>query len=180
MDNCPPILIENACGKGIATLMTAWDYPGAESLRNLFKVILKAILSAEQRKARIKVIGNDKIRYAIYPENGLDTLYILNTDYNHKNIVTVCNNDIALEIKVNSCEMRTVYISDGFICSPCDNTIALEEHQLNENKYHLFFKGTGSHGIEWSVRNDVGSIWVNHTQLNLNTHDEHFITNHEI
>lgn len=178
MDHCPPILVENQYGKGIATLMTAWDYPGAESLRNLFKIILKSILSAEQRKSRIQVIGNDKIRYAVYPENGLDTLYILNTDYNHKHIVTVKINDMEMQIETDSCDMRVVYGSDKFICSPCDKSIALDHHRINENCCQLYYNSSGSHMIEWVVKKDMKEIFINDQQLDIPSCNELFISTH--
>jgi hypothetical protein len=163
-ENRPPILTEYACGKGTATLLTAWDYPGAESLRRLFKTILKSILSGEQRKARVQVIGDDKIRYGVYRQDGFFAVYILNTDYNRPGKVSVCFNDMRLEIEVNSCDMRIAYLTDDFICSPCDNRIALEDIRTDNNRYHLNFNASGSHELEWMQKSSASSVTVNGIQ----------------
>lgn len=180
MDNCPPILVENTYGKGTATLLTAWEYPGADSLRKLFKTILKSILSGEQRKADVKVIGNDKIRYGVYPGNGLDTLYILNTDYNNMNKAHIRYKGIDLELEVDSCEIRAVYMTDRFICSPIDNKMALDDIRLSQKDcINLIFKGSGSRLLEWALKDTAAGISVNHEQIINIQGDEHFVTMHQ-
>ncbi len=73
-----PAVIENKVGDGVATLVSSINYPGHPALTPLYTALVKEILSSGIRRADLKVIGSDRVRYALY-EGG--ELYLLNTDY---------------------------------------------------------------------------------------------------
>lgn len=62
--------------------MASSEYPGAAEIYPLYKIMVKAILAASHRTADIKVIGSDKIRFAVYEDEEKYKVYILNTDFN--------------------------------------------------------------------------------------------------
>lgn len=113
-EESPALMIENKYGKGYATLLTTWEYPGAKGLEKFVKVLLKEIIRAEHQDTDIKVIGSDKIQYAVYSNNDTDktyTVYLLNTDYNVPASAKVIRNGMKeKEIKIGPCEFSVVQI----------------------------------------------------------------------
>ena len=112
-ENSPAILIENKYGKGYASLITTWEYPGAKSLEKFVKVLLKEIIHGEYQNTDLKVIGSDKIQYAVYRNNDADntyTVYLLNTDYNVPAHARVVRNGLEKEIKLDPCEFFVIQI----------------------------------------------------------------------
>ena len=65
------------------------EYPGNPAVFPLYKIMTKAILAASHRNSDLKVIGSDKIRFAMYEDEKIYKLYIFNSDFNHKQRVTV-------------------------------------------------------------------------------------------
>jgi len=84
-----PIITEHKYGKGNVIFMATSEYPGAPEVFPLYKIMTKAILSASHRTADLKVIGSDKIRYAMFEDEEKYKLYILNSDYNFEQKVRV-------------------------------------------------------------------------------------------
>ena len=84
-----PIITENKVGDGHVIFMANSEYPGAPQIFPLYKLMVKQILAASHRNAEIKVLGSDKLRFAVYENDEIYKLYILNTDYNVKNFVRV-------------------------------------------------------------------------------------------
>ena len=55
----------------------------------LYKIMVKQILAASQRNCELKVIGSDKLRYAMFEDENMYKLYIFNSDFNVKQFVKV-------------------------------------------------------------------------------------------
>ena len=75
-----PVMTEYALGKGFATCVTLWGYPGCTGLRDFFTDVLKCINAGEMTHP-VKVCASDKIRYAVYEDEKKYTLFFLNTDF---------------------------------------------------------------------------------------------------
>ena len=84
-----PIVTENKYGDGHVIFMASSEYPGAPEVFPLYKMMTKAILSASHRTADLKVIGSDKIRFAMFEDDEKYKLYVLNSDYNFEQKVRV-------------------------------------------------------------------------------------------
>ena len=75
-----PVMTEYALGKGFASCVTLWGYPGSTGIRAFFTDILKCINAGEMTHP-VKVCASDKMRYAVYEEEESYTLFFLNTDF---------------------------------------------------------------------------------------------------
>ena len=84
-----PVVTENKVGKGNVIFMATSEYPGAPQVYPLYKMIVKAMLTASHRISDLKVIGSDKIRFAMYEDEEKYKLYVFNTDYNFEQKVRV-------------------------------------------------------------------------------------------
>ena len=109
-DESPALLIENKYGKGNASLITSWEYPGAKGLEKFVRLLLKAIIHGEQQETDVRIIGNDKIYYAVYQNSNDHIVYLLNTDYNVPTFAKVMYKGIEKEVKIEPCELSTVHI----------------------------------------------------------------------
>ena len=97
-----PIVTENKYGDGNVIFMATSEYPGAPEVFPLYKIIVKALLAASHRTSDLKVIGSDKIRFAMYEDDEKYKLYLLNTDYNKRQFVTVIFRDDEREVLIDS------------------------------------------------------------------------------
>jgi len=77
-----PLITEHKYGEGNVIFMATSEYPGASEVYPLYKIMVKAILAASHRTSDLKVIGSDKLRFAMYEGEDTYKLYILNTDFN--------------------------------------------------------------------------------------------------
>ena len=89
-------------GGGNVIFMATSEYPGAPEVFPLYKIIVKALLAASHRTSDLKVIGSDKIRFAMYEDDEKYKLYLLNTDYNKRQFVTVIFRDDEREVLIDS------------------------------------------------------------------------------
>lgn len=76
-----PVLTANKVGKGQALLLNSPECPGHHGLKRLYTDLIAFIMAAHQ-DPDLQVETSDKVRYAVYQEDGQRTLYLLNTDYN--------------------------------------------------------------------------------------------------
>lgn len=74
----PAAVVENRVGDGVATLVTALDYPGHPAVFPLYRVLVRELITASARAAEVRVISSDRLRYSVYPDG---KMYLLNTDY---------------------------------------------------------------------------------------------------
>ena len=65
-------------------------------------MMVKQILAASHRTADIKVIGSDKIRFAVYEDERKYKLYVFNSDYNMKQFVKVIFKGEEKELLIDS------------------------------------------------------------------------------
>ena len=75
-----PVMTEYALGKGFASCVTLWGYPGSTGIRDFFTDLLKCINAGEMTHP-VKVCAPDKMRYAVYEDEDNYTLFFLNTDF---------------------------------------------------------------------------------------------------
>ncbi len=77
-----PLVTENKYGKGNVIFMANSEYPGAPAVFPLYKMMVKNILSASHRTSDLKVLGSDKLRFAMFEDEKKYKLYVFNSDYN--------------------------------------------------------------------------------------------------
>lgn len=76
---CPETaVVEHRCGKGYTVLLTTLEHPGNHAMYPLYKTVLRVLLNAYHQNCDIKVLGSDKLKFAVYEG---DVVYVLNTDY---------------------------------------------------------------------------------------------------
>ena len=100
--NITPIITENKVGNGNVIFMANSFYPGNPAVFPLYKIIVKAVLAASHRTCDLKVIGNDKLRFAAFEDDKLLKVYVLNSDFNSKNFVKVIYKEEETERIVDS------------------------------------------------------------------------------
>ena len=103
-----PVVTENKLGAGNVIFMANSEYPGAPEVFPLYKIMVKAALAASHKNANIKVIGCEKIRFAVYEDEKIYKVYILNTDFNSKQFVRLIYNGEEREIVVDSLGLYVV------------------------------------------------------------------------
>ncbi len=100
-----PLLIENKLGKGVASLVTGINYPGNPALYPLYRALVREWISSSSRNSGIKVIGSDRLRYAVYEG---DKIYLLNTDYDMPITVKIIKDNKETLVSLESLELKTV------------------------------------------------------------------------
>jgi len=103
-----PFITENKLGKGNVIFMANSEYPGDSAVFPIYKVMVKAALAASHRNADLKVIGSDKIRFAMYEDEEKYKLYVFNSDYNMKQFVKVIFKGEEKELIVDSVGLEIV------------------------------------------------------------------------
>ena len=103
-----PIVTEHKWGEGNVIFMANSEYPGAPEVFPLYKMMVKAILAASHRTADLKVIGSDKLRFAMFEDGEKYKLYILNTDFNQKQFVTVIFKGETRELLIDSVGLEII------------------------------------------------------------------------
>ena len=109
--NLIPVVTENKVGCGNVIFMGNSEYPGAREVFNLYKIMVKAALAASHRNSDLKVIGSDKIRFAMYEDDEKYKLYVFNSDYNMKQFVKVIFSGAEKEILLDSCALEIIEYS---------------------------------------------------------------------
>ena len=93
---------------GNVIFMANSEYPGDSAVFPIYKVMVKAALAASHRNADLKVIGSDKIRFAMYEDEEKYKLYVFNSDYNMKQFVKVIFKGEEKELIVDSVGLEIV------------------------------------------------------------------------
>lgn len=161
-----PIMVENSVGKGKAFLITTWCYPGESGMKPFMKEILRDISIGEQ--GDIKLSGSDRIRYAVYEEGGLRTIYLLNTDFEapqKTNLHIKKGTFPGISLKEN--ELRIVYWRGKLVISPEDKSVHVESIEKRKNGYLVSLKGSGEQVIEmyYLGKRVPGKVEVNGRQV---------------
>ena len=85
------------------------EYPGDPAIFPLYRLMVKAALSASHRTSDIKVVGSDKLRFAVYDGGDFYKVYIFNSDFNFEQRARVIyNGKIIADKTVNSVELEIV------------------------------------------------------------------------
>ena len=105
-----PVLTENKYGDGYVMFMANSEYPGAPEIYPLYKMVVKQILSASHRTADVKVIGSDKLRFAVYDNEDSYKVYIFNSDFNIESKAIVLYKDQRIEKMIDSVGLEIIEI----------------------------------------------------------------------
>ena len=105
-----PVLTENKYGDGYVMFMANSEYPGAPEIFPLYKMVVKQILSASHRKAEVKVIGSDKLRFAVYEDEKNYKVYLFNSDFNIETKAIILYGDKRIEKVIDSVGIAIVEI----------------------------------------------------------------------
>ena len=103
-----PLITENKFGIGSVIFMATSEYPGNSAVYPLYKLIVKQLLAASHRKSELKVIGSDKLRFAMFEDEEKAKLYIFNSDFNQKNFVTVIYKGETFERVIDSVGLEII------------------------------------------------------------------------
>ena len=104
-----PALIEYKKGKGCALLFSHIAFPGAPSFYTLYRIVVKALLSASHASAELKVTGSDKVRFSLfYDEGGREVVYLLNTAFDDPSAVTVRYKGKKIPVILQPCELKAI------------------------------------------------------------------------
>ncbi len=98
-------VVENMVGDGIATLVTSTNYPGHPALLPLYRAIVREMVTASSRNCEIKVLGSDRLRWAVYEGN---KVYLLNTDYDMPITIKLIYKDSEKLININPLELKSI------------------------------------------------------------------------
>ncbi len=102
-----PIVIENKVGDGVATLVTSMNYPGHPAVYKLYRALVREFISSSARNCDIKIVGSDRLRYAVYEG---DKIYLLNTDYDAPIIVEIIKGDKRTRVILESLELKELQL----------------------------------------------------------------------
>ena len=100
-----PAMIENSLGDGVAILLTTLDYPGAGQTYDIYRTVVRELLSASHRTAEVKVLANDRVRFSVY-ESG--DVYLLNTDFDVPSYARVEKGGNSVEVTLAPCEIKHI------------------------------------------------------------------------
>ena len=73
-------------------------------------MMVKAILAASHRSADVKVVGFDKLRFAVYDNGDSYKVYIFNSDFNVENKAIVLYKDQRIEKTIGSVGLEIIEI----------------------------------------------------------------------
>ena len=112
--------------------------------------LLSTVLRGEQ--GEIKLAGSEGIRYGVYEEKGVTTVYLLNTDFEVPQQAKVYFNEEVFPVTVPETELRIIYSTPDIILSPEGKEIHLNEVRKKKNLIELEFKGRGRQTLEIKSR----------------------------
>ena len=107
-DSIIPFITENKYGKGNVIFMATSEYPGAPEVFPIYRLMVKSILSASHRNSDLKVIGSDKLRFAMYEGDDIYKLYIFNSDFNTKQFAKVIFRGEEKEVLIDSVGLEII------------------------------------------------------------------------
>ncbi len=142
------VLTANRCGKGTAFLVNSLEYPGYPGLKNFYRDLLRFFNAAWHNDLTVECA--DRVRYAVYQDNGFDILYLLNTEENLTQEALIrfaAHNPVSIQLQAG--ELKAIYCSEELIAVPdniCDRIIELKvENQevvcrtLKPTQQHISF-----------------------------------------
>lgn len=142
-----PVLVENRLGKGKALLITSWCYPGHRGMGLLMRQLIRDISAYLQ--GNIRLAGSDNIRYAVYEEKDLTTVYLLNTDLEVPCATNLwIGNKMIPDLIIPSCEMRIAYLYKSCCVIPGHRSVHVHNIGLSKGGYQVLLEGQGTQTID--------------------------------
>jgi hypothetical protein len=115
-----PVLTANNYGKGVVMLVNTLAYPAHPGLKDFYQDLLYHFRSAFQ--SGILVESSNAVRYAVYPENEMEVVYLLNTDYNlPQTVLLSCGANRKVSLSIPAASLKTVYLKQDIMFSPTNN-----------------------------------------------------------
>ena len=74
---------------------------------DIYRTVVRELLSSSARTSPVKVLANDKIRYSIYKEGDV---YLLNTDFDIPGVALIEANGKKEYVTLNPCEIKHIKI----------------------------------------------------------------------
>lgn len=102
-----PAIIENKLGDGYAMLITSANYPGHPAFLPIYNMVVREMLTASCRDCDIKVLGSDRLKYAVYEGN---KVYLLNTDYDIPIVAKVICGEKECMVTLEPSELKSIVI----------------------------------------------------------------------
>ncbi len=107
-----PVLTANKIGEGMAFLVNSLEYPGHHGVKRFYQDLLRFFAAAWQKD--IMVESSDRIRFAVYNEDGVDVIYLLNTDPScAQEAIVRTNASEAVTVKLKAGQLRICRRRDG-------------------------------------------------------------------
>ena len=103
-----PAMTEFALGKGFASLVTLWGYPGSTGIEQFFAELMRCICLGETASAPVKVCASDRIRYAVYETADSYRIFMLNTDFDLPQTAVIFGRGGSLRLTVRPAAMKTM------------------------------------------------------------------------
>lgn len=100
-------VIENRLGEGYAILLTSLDYPGKGETYDLYRTVVRELISASHRTADVKVFANDRVRFSVYQSGDV---YLLNTDFDVPAYAKIEKGGKKAEVNLAPCEIKHIKI----------------------------------------------------------------------
>lgn len=100
-------IVEKQLGDGYAILLTSLDYPGAGQTYDFYRTVVRELVTASHRTAKIKVLSNDRVRFSVYGERDV---YLLNTDFDVESVATVEKDGVKTTVRLAPCEIKHIKI----------------------------------------------------------------------
>lgn len=129
-----PLLIEHRLGKGLVFTITAAEAPGSYGLREFVNNLLWASLRVN--RPEVDFITGDRIRYAVYEDNGAQKFYLYNSDPDLSSGIRLLYRGKKYgEINLPANGFKAGYISDGLIFIPEDPLWEVEKVRADEYRF---------------------------------------------
>ena len=109
-----PALTAKRLGEGMAFLVNSLEYPGYHGMRRFYQDLLRFFSAAWQKD--IMVESSDRVRFAVYKENGIDYIYLLNTDPSCRQEALIkTGQGKPISVTLETGELRVCQCSEGRI-----------------------------------------------------------------
>ena len=139
-----PLVIENRLGRGMAFLVTAWEYPGDEGLLPFTQDLVRTVIQGEQ--ADIRLLAGDRVRYAVCqgqaPGAGraYSVVYLLNTDPDTPAPAKLwVRGRLTDEFVIPPNGMRLAYLFDDLAVFPENRRVDLASWESGDGRHELRF-----------------------------------------
>ncbi len=166
-----PVLIENKLGKGIAYLVTVYEFPADEGMIRFTKDLLRTVVEGEQ--ADIRLMSTDRVRYAVYEGQLPDTknkyklIYLLNTDPNHSAQAGIwVRGTFSEKFAVPANELRLAYLFGNTLLAPRQKTVDLSAWEPGKKEsVFKFFSADDQKFDVFNLGEQMHQITVNGTTV---------------